>query len=95
LADFGFSDPDDDPENTLKDVIITSLPNAGQLLLDGVAVEIGDRISANLITAGKLAYAPASGVFGAPLASFDFGLMDQWRFRRRRRDPVQRVNVYI
>jgi len=36
--------------------------------------------SANLITAGKLAYAPASGVFGAPLASFDFGLMDNGGF---------------
>src|SRR5205807_2218838 len=45
-ADFGFSDPSDSPANALDAVKITTLPGAGSLKLNGVAVAAGDFVSA-------------------------------------------------
>ena len=44
-ADFGFTDPNDTPANALAAVKVTSLPAAGSLKLNGVAVaaEISSR----------------------------------------------------
>src|SRR5262249_10340650 len=44
-SDFGFTDPNDNPPNTLLAVRIASLPGAGTLLLDNVAVSLGQFIS--------------------------------------------------
>ena len=40
-GNFGFSDPNDTPANTLAGVIITTLPANGTLKLSGVAVTAG------------------------------------------------------
>src|SRR6185436_343167 len=40
-ADFGFSDPNDVPPNSLLAVKITTLPGAGSLALSGVPVTLG------------------------------------------------------
>ena len=40
-ADFGFSDSNDSPANSLLAVKISSLPAAGTLRLNGVAVSAG------------------------------------------------------
>src|SRR5262249_31932166 len=48
-ANFGFTDPNDSPANSLLAVEITTLPAAGQLLLNGVAVTAGQFVSASEI----------------------------------------------
>ncbi|MET0264441.1 MAG: SdrD B-like domain-containing protein [Duganella sp.] len=63
-SDFGFVDAID--RDAFKSVIITSLPSAGKLTLDGVAVAVNTEISVADIQAGKLAFEPsqsASGLF--------------------------------
>ena len=76
VGDFGFSDPNDVPANTLAFVKISSLPSAGALTLSGVAVSLGDSISAAQINAGNLKYAPAANGNGAGYASFTFQVQD-------------------
>ena len=73
-ADFGFSDPD--AGQTLAAVRIDSIPAAGSLLLDGVAVTAGTVVSAADIAAGHLTFVPADNANGAPYASFGFSVQD-------------------
>ena len=68
-ADFGFSDPNDTPANNLLAVKITSLPGAGSLTLNGVAVTSGQSISVADITAGNLKFTPAANANGAAYAA--------------------------
>src|SRR5213078_5397123 len=44
-ADFGFTDPNDSPANSLAAVKITTLPLAGTLTLNSVAVTAGQLIT--------------------------------------------------
>ena len=55
-GDFGFSDPHDSPANALKAVEITTLPTAGTLADNGVAVTAGQFVPATDIAAGDLVY---------------------------------------
>lgn len=73
-ADFGFTDPLDNPPNTLLSVKITTLPALGSLKLSTVAVTAGDFIPAASI--GTLNYTPALGGFGAPYTTFTFQVRD-------------------
>jgi hypothetical protein len=57
-ADFGFSDPNG---NHLSAVKIDTLPSAGSLLDNGVAVKAGQLISAADIAAGKFVFQGPSG----------------------------------
>ena len=57
-ADFGFSDPNDSPANSLLAVEITTLPGAGTLTDNGVAVTAGQFVSAADINGGKLVFTP-------------------------------------
>jgi hypothetical protein len=75
-ADFGFSDPSDTPANTLLAVKITTVPVAGSLTLNGVAVTTGQFISASDIVAGNLVFSPAAGANGIGYASFTFQVQD-------------------
>jgi Ca2+-binding RTX toxin-like protein len=72
-ADFGFSDADG---NSLLAVKISTLPGAGQLLLNGSAVNAGDFVSAADIGAGLLQYVPAPNGNGTAYASFAFQVQD-------------------
>ena len=63
-ADFGFSDPNDTPANTLLAVKITTLPTAGTLADNGVAVTAGQFVAVADITAGKLKFTPAANANG-------------------------------
>jgi hypothetical protein len=56
-SDFGFTDPDG---NHLLNVKIDALPTAGTLMDNGVAVQVGQLISAADIAAGKFVYAGPS-----------------------------------
>ncbi|MYN30222.1 SdrD B-like domain-containing protein [Duganella levis] len=65
--DFGFVDKVE--HDAFQSVIITSLPTAGKLTLNGAAVAVGAEISAADIAAGKLAFEPSQSTSG----SFDVG----------------------
>jgi VCBS repeat-containing protein len=75
-ADFGFSDPNDTPANSLLAVKITNLPGAGSLINNGAAVVAGQSITLADITGGKLQFAPALNANGAGYASFTFQVQD-------------------
>src|SRR5439155_20192380 len=69
-ADFGFSDSNDTPANTLLAVKITSFPAVGTLALNGTAVVAGQEIAAADLDADKLLFTPATGTHGTPYAHF-------------------------
>ncbi|MDO9002609.1 MAG: DUF4347 domain-containing protein, partial [Aquabacterium sp.] len=75
-ADFGFTDANDSPANTLSGVRITTLPGAGSLTLNGVAVTAGQIISVANINSGLLQYTPAANANGAGYTSFTFQVQD-------------------
>jgi len=75
-ADFGFTDPNDSPANALLAVKVTTLPGAGSLKLNGVAVTAGQSVAVADITAGKLVFAPAANANGNNYASFTFQVQD-------------------
>ena len=71
----------DSPANALAAVKISSLPAAGSLLYNNVAitaaqVAAGFEVSAADIAAGKLTFAPAADANGAGYASFTFQVRD-------------------
>src|SRR5205085_185171 len=65
VADFGLTDPSDTPPNALLAVEITTLPAAGTLTDNGVAVTAGQFIPVADITGGKLQFLPAANGNGA------------------------------
>ena len=75
-VDFGFGDTADTPANALSAVRISTLPNAGNLTLSGVAVAAGQTVTALDIAAGELQFAAAANANGASYASFTFQVQD-------------------
>jgi CSLREA domain-containing protein len=73
-ADFAFSDVD--AGASLASVRIVSLPGAGTLTLNGVAVTANQSVTAADINAGLLVFAPAANANGASYASFNFKVSD-------------------
>ncbi|MDD2727968.1 Ig-like domain-containing protein, partial [Malikia sp.] len=73
-SDFGFSDASDSPAHGLRAVLISTLPGAGTLQLDGVAVTRNQSIA--LANLGQLVYAPAANANGTGYASFTFQVQD-------------------
>jgi hypothetical protein len=73
VGDFGFSDIDG---NTLQAVKITTLPAAGTLTNNGVAVAAGSFIPVADITGGHLVFTPAANANGTGYASFTFQVQD-------------------
>ncbi|WP_415036523.1 DUF4347 domain-containing protein, partial [Azonexus sp.] len=75
-ADFGFNDAGNNPANSLLAVKVTTLPGAGSLTLNGVAVTAGQFVSVTDINTGKLKFTPAADANGAGYASFTFQVQD-------------------
>src|SRR5204862_2870127 len=75
-SDFGFSDLSDSPANSLAAVKISSLPLAGTLRNNGIAVTAGQFVSVADINAGKLKFSPAANQNGSGYASFTFQVQD-------------------
>jgi large repetitive protein len=80
-ADFGFTDPNDSPANTLQSVIITTLPPAGDGILSyvnaggtRVPVTSGQELLAAQIS--SLVFTPALDRNGTGLGSFTFQVRD-------------------
>jgi hypothetical protein len=80
LTDFGFSDAIDAASaagaNNFSAVTISSLPLAGTLTNNGIAVAAGQSISVAEIAAGLLRFSPAANANGAGYASFTFKVQD-------------------
>ncbi len=75
-ADFGFTDPADAPPNNLLAVKITSLPAAGTLTDNGVAVTVGQFVTVTDINAGNLVFTPAANTSGNNYGNFTFQVQD-------------------
>src|SRR5439155_1311294 len=75
-ADFGLTDPNDGAANALAAVRVTTLPGAGTLTDNGVAVTTGQFISVADIAGGNLKFNPAPNGNGAGYASFTFQVQD-------------------
>jgi len=77
-GDFGFSDLNDSPAHAFQSVIVSSLPSAGTLTLNGVPVTAGQSISVSLLTgaAAGLVWTPPANANGNSLASFTFQVKD-------------------
>lgn len=75
-GDFGFSDPNDTPANSLASVIITTLPlnTDGVLTLNGVPVTANQVIPANQIA--NLHFEPAANRNGNGIGAFSFQVVD-------------------
>ncbi|MAT50657.1 MAG: hypothetical protein CMK32_05685, partial [Porticoccaceae bacterium] len=73
-VDFGFTDPDDSPANSFSSVIISTLPGAGSLTYNGLAVTAGDEIA--VADLGNLVFTPAADANGTGYASFTFQVRD-------------------
>ncbi len=73
VADLGYSDEDG---SALHSMQIISLPAAGSLTLNGVAVNADQVISKADIDAGLLVFTPAADDSGDSYAAFDFRLSD-------------------
>src|SRR5206468_10483267 len=79
-ADVGLSDPQDAGSaagaNALAAVEITTLPAAGTLKDNGVAVTAGQFIPVADINGGKLKFCPAANANGSPYTTFTFQVQD-------------------
>src|SRR5262249_22068740 len=70
-ADFGFSDTSDTPADNFLGVVITTPPLAGNLRLNGVAVNASQLVLRSDIDTGKLVYtAPSSQPSQTPTIAF-------------------------
>ncbi len=75
-SDFGFTDPDDSPANSLQAVKLTTLPASGTLTLNGSAVSVGQFVSVADINAGLLVFNPAANDNGTAYATLGFQVQD-------------------
>ena len=75
-ANFGFTDPGDNPGDAFYSVIITTPPTVSGLTNNGVSVIAGTRISVQDIMAGKLTFTPRPNTVRNAYASFLFRVQD-------------------
>ena len=76
LVNSNFAFTDADATQTLAAVRIDTLPVNGTLLLNGVAITVGQLISITNIDAGNLRFVPALNANGVNYASFNFSVQD-------------------
>ncbi len=87
LSDFGFSDSHDAPSHAFKALVVTGLPAAGTLTLDGAAVTAGQAINAASLS--RLVFTPAAGAPGEDHATFTFKVQDAGGTERGGQDTSQ------
>ena len=72
VADFGFTDPNDTPDDAFQAVKITTLATNGTLKLGAAAVTTGQVILVTDIAAGNLKFHPDADENGTPYATYTF-----------------------
>ncbi len=75
-SDFGFDDPSDNPADTFSAVMITALPDNGELLLTGNAVQKGTVIGTTDIENGLLVFRPFDNIHGHSTTGISFLVRD-------------------
>jgi hypothetical protein len=75
-AAFDFTDPNDSPANALLAVKITTVPAAGTLTNNGVAVVAGAFVTKADLDLNRLVFTPAENAHGAAYASLTFQVRD-------------------
>ena len=75
-SDFGFTDPNDSPANSLLAVKITTVPSVGTLADNGTAVTAGQLVAVADIAGGLLTFTPAANKNGTPYTTFTFQVQD-------------------
>ena len=75
-ADFGFTDQNDSPASNFLSLKIATLPGAGTLRNNGVAVNAGDFVTKVQLDAAQLRFTPTGNGAGAGYASFTFQVRD-------------------
>ena len=94
-ADFGFVDTFD-ATDTLAGVLISSLPDRGQLTVNGNAVSVGDVVSVTSIDNGEFQYLAAANENGIDYSRFLFQVQDDNLQPGDNTDPIARqlaINV--
>jgi len=76
VPDFGFIDPNDEPQNEFLAVKITTLPSNGSLKLAGINVTVGQFISVTDIISGAFTYTPLLNANGNAYTTFTFQVQD-------------------
>ena len=76
VSDFGFTDPNDSPPNSLLAVKVHTLPLSGNLTYSGVAVNAEQFIPVAGIAAGLFKFAPVTNTTGTGYANFSFQVQD-------------------
>src|SRR5204863_10043458 len=71
-----FIQPNDSPANTLLAVKISTLPTAGSLTDNGVALTTGQIIALADVNAGMLRFTPRANTNRSPYTSFTFQVQD-------------------
>ncbi len=75
-GDFGFTDPNDNPDDAMSAVKITTLPATGSLRNHGSTFSAGTLISIADINGGFLVYTPTAGTHNSPYTTFTFQVQD-------------------
>ncbi len=76
IADFGLTDSNDSPANSLLAVKVLSVPAVGSLTNNGVAVTTNSSVLASDIAVGNLKFTPVANKSGAVYAAFAFTVQD-------------------
>ncbi|MBK9984673.1 MAG: hypothetical protein IPP15_20300 [Saprospiraceae bacterium] len=76
VADWGFNDPLDEPQNAFLAVKITTLPASGSIKLSGVNVSAGQFIPVTSLMSGSLTFIPLLNDNGSPYTTFTFQVQD-------------------
>jgi hypothetical protein len=76
VADFSFADANDTPANALSSVIISTLPTAGSLKLNGINVTKDQAIAVADINASNLKFTPAANAKGDGYTNIGFKVKD-------------------
>jgi VCBS repeat-containing protein len=75
-SDFGFTDTNDSPADSLSKVKISSVPGSGTLTLDGNPVSAGDFVTLAKLNESKLVFTPAENANGSGYTNFTFQVQD-------------------
>src|SRR5262249_4913456 len=92
-ADFGFTDANDSPANNFQAVKITTLPTAGTLTDNRVAVTAGQFVSVADITGNHLVFTQVGTANGTTYSSFTFQVQDNGGIANGGIDTYQSANT--
>jgi VCBS repeat-containing protein len=76
VADFGFTDPLDNPDNVFIEVLVTTAPDEGVLKNGATVLGAGALVSVADIIAGNFTFRPAQDAHGLAYTSFTFQVRD-------------------